>query len=1429
MSIRQGNNVLAAGQSLTQDLFDFKWSDHILNDVQWLRADTFSWQEGSMFELAYQHLVADKREAYESGNRGVQETIAGITINYELSADGHKIVDADYPQEVDKVQDIFEATGESWFYILDETNKRFKLPRTNNQECSGEMYLYFFVGNFSQDFLINQYKKQALENKNITNCLTEVPQDIKLSLSTDYKLTLHKGSKLYFPNGFACEPVEPEKVNILQGYNWIDCSGTYDVVNSKSLIVLMSSTGHISVSENGGNTFSTPTLYSELASMDSQKSMVCNGSNYVGNEWIVLDKNGKLSTSTDLGATWTTPTEISTLSSVSNKWYLICQSSQLKKFVLSTDGYVSTSSDGGTTWSTPVRISSNLSYGEWTSLYYFNKNSSYYVAITNKGYISQSSDFSTWSTPVLNENLSSVDGNWIYWQTLSANSVSESNGTRSKPIIAILSDNGYMSVSDDVINWSKPKLIDKAYRTGRSWKPFGSNSYLGNSSNFISVSNNGYILRSLIVPNFDEYYTKKDKVFEQICGYDQSPRIERMCLFVKEDQIFEHSYQNMKAYWYSQDTDPASTLATLTNNAAFWYNTLDNVIKFTYDRGEHWSTYNMSLPIADIENCYGDIKNIKRVFNGIGTIGSMVYLLPGVKGLVPNGRNQDGSIINEEINNEEVSIRDLSSIAYTGRKDDQVDHILSISSNKLIGRIYHCFGVLREICYKYDYEENKNYEISSWNREKEIYDQWKQWKVCVVGKIRCNPDGLIDYFEKEEVFQPVDYSEFKSLSDELSILKISDCVKSVPNSVFLKLNDGNITLEAKSIIYIPYGFSNSPLGAYWTSLTEDTNLGSNHNWEIIVSNGVNYAAISQDAYISVSSDGITWGEAVQIPSLVVSGSLIFKATYGNGKVVVLYNNGYIATSSNLTDWTTPTKVFNVGTWDSICYGNGKYVAVSNEGYVSTSENGTTWTTEVQNENLILSNDSWDASIYYKGKYVVISVKGYLSTSEDGVNWTKAKPSLINLYDMGVHTNYAWTDLCIADNKLYAINASGKISITSDLDTWVVPRQIFTASTIDSSGIPQSIEYNGSELVVITMNGYTSHSRYETERNYQKIQLSQNHVYSSVDGIPNGRGLLYYNATTANLYCKAIGNFEVGINAPTGSINDHVWWDLTNNWIKWYNGSEGQWESTRKRSLPIAVVQGDGTKFTSIEDIFNSIGFMGTSVFALPGVKVISPNGTNSDGSFRNKELITENVLYPVSMSSNSTYGHKTIFFRTSSTFVGNSVYDIVLIESYNQEEEPLNPVNNSLWYNPKTNKYKQYSLGSGSYNWIDINLNYASVGELTYSDGIIQSFNSKTPVRLVDVNNRDYLTHLSMPSTKYVTIGNSTTTTGTVITAPADGYINAITNASTNEQGWIDLNISGIYDVGLDISRAGIGKVMIPISKGQRCTLTFGGTTINTL
>ena len=196
--IKKGGYEISGSSSSNYhpDLFDYKWADHELNDVQWLRADTFSWQSSAVYQAAYQHLANDLPEAsygivlqndgtyyrYADGDvtedrnpycwsNGTSvyftrqeipsvgdyvyqssyatqtedtiisvgnilptpetETIAGITISFYTADDGHKIC---LPDQESNVQAIYAATGVAWYYIIDTTNQRFKLPRAKHNK-----------------------------------------------------------------------------------------------------------------------------------------------------------------------------------------------------------------------------------------------------------------------------------------------------------------------------------------------------------------------------------------------------------------------------------------------------------------------------------------------------------------------------------------------------------------------------------------------------------------------------------------------------------------------------------------------------------------------------------------------------------------------------------------------------------------------------------------------------------------------------------------------------------------------------------------------------------------------------------------------------------------------------------------------------------------------------------------------------------------------------------------------------------------------------------------------------------------------------------------------------------------------------------------------------------------------------------------------
>ena len=84
--------------------------------------------------------------------------------------------------------------------------------------------------------------------------------------------------------------------------------------------------------------------------------------------------------------------------------------------------------------------------------------------------------------------------------------------------------------------------------------------------------------------------------------------------------------------------------STQPTTASLWYNTTGNIVTATDSSGQ-LSDYVYSLPLGVYDR---STQKLIQSFNHMGFIGSTVFVDKGVKGLIPNGRNADGSLKNIE-------------------------------------------------------------------------------------------------------------------------------------------------------------------------------------------------------------------------------------------------------------------------------------------------------------------------------------------------------------------------------------------------------------------------------------------------------------------------------------------------------------------------------------------------------------------------------------------------------------------------------------------------------------------------------------------------------------------------------------------------------------------------------------------------------------
>lgn len=101
----------------------------------------------------------------------------------------------------------------------------------------------------------------------------------------------------------------------------------------------------------------------------------------------------------------------------------------------------------------------------------------------------------------------------------------------------------------------------------------------------------------------------------------------------------------------------------------------------------------------------------------------------------------------------------------------------------------------------------------------------------------------------------------------------------------------------------------------------------------------------------------------------------------------------------------------------------------------------------------------------------------------------------------------------------------------------------------------------------------------------------------------------------------------GTSAPDFSSTGYwgVWYDTANNIIKIQDGTN-EWKAFYGFSLPFCLVSSSSSAVTSIDQVFDWCGYIGSTAFVLPGVKGLIPNSWNSDGTYKSIEYETDRVL-----------------------------------------------------------------------------------------------------------------------------------------------------------------------------------------------------------
>ena len=243
----------------------------------------------------------------------------------------------------------------------------------------------------------------------------------------------------------------------------------------------------------------------------------------------------------------------------------------------------------------------------------------------------------------------------------------------------------------------------------------------------------------------------------------------------------------------------------------------------------------------------------------------------------------------------------------------------------------------------------------------------------------------------------------------------------------------------------------------------------------------------------------------------------------------------------------------------------------------------------------------------------------------------------------------------------------------------------------------------------------------------------------------------------------------------GKRNDNHMWD--------YSGGS----VADQRGFPIALVTMNSGAVTSIDQVFNEIGYIGSHVFFLPSYSVLTPNGRNTDGTLASRKYtFTACAVYTRNLTGNNI----PLWVRYDGTI----------------------SFSNGVAYDPIMNQ----SGGGGG---------YAQVATATLTSGVISNFVPKQVFRAVDYSDTEFIAHQAMPSGTYTNL--SLGTTGSTYAAPADGYLTINKSATAAGQYVNFINGSNGMNCNVIATSALPLRLFMPVSKGDVITINYdaAGTT----
>lgn len=256
--------------------------------------------------------------------------------------------------------------------------------------------------------------------------------------------------------------------------------------------------------------------------------------------------------------------------------------------------------------------------------------------------------------------------------------------------------------------------------------------------------------------------------------------------------------------------------------------------------------------------------------------------------------------------------------------------------------------------------------------------------------------------------------------------------------------------------------------------------------------------------------------------------------------------------------------------------------------------------------------------------------------------------------------------------------------------------------------------------------------------YQTTIVSEDKTYTYTGGYVSTQALVFVARSNGTIQTPVrLSDISSGNGAPTSTTSGTKYFDASSGII--YYIKDTKWVEWAV-ALPVAVVTINASSvISSIDQVFNGFGYIGTTIWMDKGVNYLIPSGRNEDGTLKSYERSNVNDFVT-----------RTLTVGSSPQVIGlNTGFSVIPATRYQYNEiENLN-----------------YITESGVWN-------QCAAITLTWDNGTITNFKVKQPFRALDYNDKQEIISWGTPDYNAgVTLTSTLKASPYSFTPPCDGII----------------------------------------------------------